>query len=141
MKTTSLLFSLTPAIRLLTSWPPVMLLVLSVAAISGSSGGAAQAPAKKHAVVPRAKAIEIFKANCQLCHGPDGTGSAVMPNLNFAGRGTWKHGSTQAEVIKTISNGVPDTPMQPFKDKFTPEEIAALASLVRSYDKTPKKKL
>ena len=95
---------------------------------------------KKHVVVTRAKAIELFKANCQLCHGPEGAGAAVMPGLNFAGRGTWKHGSTQADVIKTISNGVPETPMQPFKDKFSPEEIAALASLVRSYDKTPKPK-
>jgi len=33
---------------------------------------------------------------------------------------------------------VPGTPMLPFKGRLSPEEIAALASLVRSYDKTLK---
>jgi mono/diheme cytochrome c family protein len=37
--------------------------------------------------------------------------------------------------VKTITNGVQGTMMLPFKDKLSAAEIAALASLVRSYDK------
>ena len=57
---------------------------------------------------------------------------------SFAGRGTWKHGSRPPDIVKTITDGVPGTPMLPFKGRLSPEEIAALASLVRSYDKTLK---
>ena len=46
----------------------------------------------------------------------------------------WKHGTTEAEMVKTISDGVKGTMMLPFKDKLQPEEIAGLAALVRSFD-------
>jgi cytochrome c oxidase cbb3-type subunit 3 len=89
--------------------------------------------AAQTAAVPREKAVELFTTNCQVCHGPNGTGSPLTKGSAFVGR-KWKHGRTQAAVVKTITNGVPGTLMMPFKDKFSPEEIAALAALVRSYD-------
>jgi mono/diheme cytochrome c family protein len=48
--------------------------------------------------------------------------------------GEWKHGSTPQAVVKSISEGVKGTPMVAFKEKFTREEIAELARLVRSFD-------
>ena len=98
---------------------------------------AAQAPAKAGPVT-RAKAVELFAANCQVCHGPDGAGTPLTKDLAFKGRGKWKHGSRVADVVATITNGVPATPMLPFKGRLTPAEINALASLVRSFDKTLK---
>ena len=86
------------------------------------------------APVSREKAVELYTANCQICHGPSGTGTPLMKGSAFAGR-KWKHGTTQAAMVKTITNGVQGTQMLPFKDKLSKEEIAALASLVRSYDK------
>ena len=83
--------------------------------------------------VSREKAVELYTANCQVCHGPNGTGSALMKGSAFAGR-AWKHGTTQAAVVKTITNGVQGTMMLPFKEKLSADEIAALASLVRSFD-------
>ena len=91
---------------------------------------------QKPAPVPKARAVELYTANCQLCHGPSGTGSPLMKDSAFVGR-KWKHGSTQAAVTKTITNGVPNTAMLPFKGKFTPQEISALATLVRSFSKKP----
>jgi mono/diheme cytochrome c family protein len=96
-----------------------------------SAGAAAQGG--KQASVPRAKAVEVYTANCQLCHGPRGAGSALMKGLNFNGR-VWKHGSRLADIAATITNGVPSTPMLPFRDRLTPAQIDALAALVRSYD-------
>ena len=93
---------------------------------------------QKPAAVPKERAVELYTTNCQLCHGPDGTGTPLIKGSAFVGR-KWKHGTTVAAVTKTITNGVPNTPMLPFKEKLTPQEIAALASLVRSFDKKPKR--
>jgi len=101
--------------------------------LSPSVAAQARGPA-----VPRAKALEIYAATCQPCHGPNGVAPEAMKQQSFAGRGTWKHGSRPPDIVKTITDGVPGTPMLPFKGRLSPEEIAALASLVRSYDKTLK---
>lgn len=90
------------------------------------------------APVPRARALELYTANCQVCHGPSGAGTPLMKDLAFTGRAKWKHGSRQQDVVATITNGVPATAMLPFKGWLTPAEINALASLVRSFDKTLK---
>jgi mono/diheme cytochrome c family protein len=62
----------------------------------------------------------------------------MTKDLAFVARGKWKHGSSAPAVAATITNGVPATPMLPFKGRLTPAEINALAALVRSYDKTLK---
>jgi mono/diheme cytochrome c family protein len=99
---------------------------------------AALAQGKKEAAVPRAKAVELYAANCQICHGPDGAGTPLMKDLAFKNRGKWKHGSRPQDLVATITYGVPVTAMMPFKGRLTPGEIDALASLVRSFDKTLK---
>ena len=83
--------------------------------------------------VAREKAQELYVANCQACHGPEGKGSPLMKGSAFVNR-PWKHGTTEAEMVKTISDGVKGTMMLPFKDKLKPEEVAGLAALVRSFD-------
>lgn len=85
------------------------------------------------AAVPRAKALQVFQSMCQPCHGPNGQGAPAFKDLAFVGRTKWKHGNTQADVVKTITNGAPGTPMLPFKGRLTPAEISGLASLVRSF--------
>lgn len=89
--------------------------------------------------VPRAKAVELFTANCQPCHGPAGKGTPAFKDLAFVGRTKWKHGGTQSEVVNTITNGAPGTAMLPFKGRLSPAEISALASLVRSFAAPHKK--
>jgi mono/diheme cytochrome c family protein len=115
-----------------------VLLVLMLAGPSlvfAQSGGE---KAAKPGPVPRAKAIELFAANCQVCHGPDGAGTPLTKDLAFKARGKWKHGSRPQDIVATITNGAPATAMLPFKGRLTPAEITALASLVRSFDKTLK---
>jgi cytochrome c oxidase cbb3-type subunit 3 len=80
-------------------------------------------------------AEELYKTNCQACHMADG--NAALEPMNFAD-GVWKHGSSVADVAKTITNGVPGTAMIPWKDRFSKKEILALAKYVRHFDKTLK---
>ena len=80
-------------------------------------------------------AEELYKANCVMCHMPDG--NAAIPNMNFAD-GKWLHGSTPAQLAKVITNGVPGTAMMAFKDRFSDAEILGLAKFVMAFDKTHK---
>jgi mono/diheme cytochrome c family protein len=92
--------------------------------------GAAPAFAQKAAKIDVA---EIYATNCQACHGPDGE-SPLAP-LSFTDP-EWKHGSRLQDIVKVITDGVEQTPMLAFKEKLSKEEIAALAKLVRSFDKS-----
>ena len=56
-----------------------------------------------------------------------------MPGMSLVDR-EWKHGTSTQQIAKTITEGIPGTAMLPNKDKFTKEEILALARLVRSFD-------
>jgi mono/diheme cytochrome c family protein len=80
-------------------------------------------------------AEELYKANCVMCHMPDG--NAAIPNMNFVD-GKWLHGSTPAQLAKVITNGVPGTAMMPFKERFSDAEILGLAKFVMAFDKTHK---
>ncbi len=80
---------------------------------------------------PAINAEQLFTANCQPCHGG---GNSETKELNFAD-GEWRHGSSLDDVIKTITEGVPGTPMIPWKERFTEQEIVALAKYVRAFDK------
>jgi mono/diheme cytochrome c family protein len=113
-------------------------LVFGFLICAGLQGAPALAQAAKGAPVSRAKALDLYKTNCSICHGPDGEGTPLMKELAFRGRGKWKHGNRPADVVKTITFGVPATAMMPFNGRLTPAEINALASLVRSFDKTIK---
>ena len=95
-----------------------------------ADGAAAQKPAP----ITKAQAVVLFNTHCQICHGAGGTGSPLMAGSAFVGR-KWKHGTTPQAIVNTITNGVPQTAMLPFKGRLSPQEIAALAALVRSYDK------
>src|SRR5215208_523044 len=101
---------------------------LSILAALAPSIASAQAPAGS-------TAADLYKTTCLACHMADG--NAALEPMNFAD-GKWRHGSSVAEVAKTISNGVPGTAMMPFKTRFSQKEILALAKYVRNFDKNLK---
>ena len=80
----------------------------------------------------------LYRVNCQMCHGPGG--KALIPEMAFVGR-KWKYGTKSTDMAKIITEGVPGTPMLPFKSKLTAAQIKALARYVRAFDTTlPKEK-
>src|SRR5690242_7791615 len=58
-----------------------------------------------------AAGAKIFRAACSACHGLEGAGGSNGPTLTS---GTFKHGGTNEALHRTISKGVPDTPMSAF---------------------------
>jgi mono/diheme cytochrome c family protein len=87
--------------------------------------------AKPKTTAAQEKALENYRTICQPCHGPEG--NALIKEMSLAD-GEWKHGATPQAVAKSISEGVKGTAMVGFKSKFSREEIAELAKLVRSFD-------
>jgi len=79
---------------------------------------------------PRAMAAakEIFATRCLACHGPQGQG-LIGPNLTDD---YWLHGGRPTEILHTITEGVPDKGMVPWKDQLKPEELTMMAAYVLS---------
>ena len=71
----------------------------------------------------------IFKEKlCMTCHGANGEGNAIGPNLTDS---YWLHGQGNVEdVFNIIKNGVPTKGMTPFKDQLSDEQILQVSSFI-----------
>lgn len=65
--------------------------------------------------------------NCAACHGNEGEGNAIGPNLIDD---YWIHGCSFDEVFNIIKNGEPLKGMTPFKALLSDERIQKVASYV-----------
>jgi cytochrome c oxidase cbb3-type subunit 3 len=70
----------------------------------------------------------IFKATCAVCHGNNGQG-LVGPNMTDD---YWIHGGSIKDIFTTIKYGVLDKGMKSWKDDYSPNQIAQLASYIKS---------
>jgi cytochrome c oxidase cbb3-type subunit 3 len=78
-----------------------------------------------------------FRANCAFCHGLGARGGGRGPDLTRAQK---KHGNADADLFRTINEGVPGTAMPPNGATqqgvgMTTEEIWQVISYIRSVDK------
>src|SRR5262245_31991974 len=69
---------------------------------------------------------KLFDANCSGCHGADGHGGTRGPSL---GTGHLKHGNSDRALFRTITKGLFDTSMPPFK--LRDEEVWDIISFLR----------
>ena len=85
-----------------------------------------------------AKAAKVgesqFRANCAFCHGLGARGGGRGPDLTRAQK---RHGNSDAELFRTINEGVPGTAMPPNGATqqgvgMTEEEIWQVISYIRS---------
>jgi len=74
------------------------------------------------------KSIFSEKA-CFACHGMNGEGNAIGPNLTDD---FWIHGCNFTDVVKVIKNGVPAKGMTPYKDQLNAKQTEQLASYILS---------
>jgi len=86
---------------------------------------------------PAASAGDVaadYKAKCQMCHGPDGKGTATGTKM---GAKDWHspevQKQTEAQLITTISDGKGKMPA--YKAKLSADQIKALAAYVKELGK------
>lgn len=71
----------------------------------------------------------LFASNCVACHGDKGQGASVGPNLSD---NYWIHKGGVKDIFKSIKYGWQEKGMKPWKDDFSPNQIAQLSSYVYS---------
>lgn len=71
----------------------------------------------------------LFASNCVACHGDKGQGASVGPNLSDA---YWLHKGSIQDIFKSIKYGWQEKGMKSWKDDFSPNQIAQIASYVYS---------
>jgi len=113
---------MTKAKQLLLLTPAVLAIVLTARS---------QEKAVTNPVAGNPRAIQegasLFRPNCSPCHGLNAQGGGRGPDLT-AGR--WVHGSTDADLFRTVTRGVPGTEMP--ANAFDDSEIWAILAYVRS---------
>lgn len=74
----------------------------------------------------------LFRPNCSPCHGVNATGGGRGPNLTS---GRWTHGSSDADIFRTITEGVTGTEMP--ANGFEDSEVWAIIAYLRSLAPPP----
>jgi cytochrome c oxidase cbb3-type subunit 3 len=70
----------------------------------------------------------MFRANCAQCHRDDAGGN-IGPNLTDD---RWKNVKRPADIIRVITQGVPNTAMKSWNTRFREPQIILLAAYVAS---------
>ena len=93
-------------------------------------------------VVPQAptevvqKGEDIYMLYCASCHGQTGDGKGFIeldrPARSFVDGG-FSFGNTLHAISKTTASGIPGTPMPPFVDVLSTEQIKLVSMYVRSF--------
>lgn len=78
-----------------------------------------------------------FRSNCAFCHGLGARGGGRGPDLTRARK---RHGSTDADLFRTINEGIPGTAMPANGTTgqgvgMTPEEVWQVITYIRSVEK------
>ena len=75
---------------------------------------------------PSEPSARVFYRRCAACHGMDGKGRTKpaegRPYADLTD-GKWKHGGDRASIRKVVEEGEPGSPMPPFRERLTLEEI------------------
>jgi cytochrome c oxidase cbb3-type subunit 3 len=74
----------------------------------------------------------LFRQECVFCHGVSARGGMRGPDLTT---GSWTHGGSDAEIARTISEGIPGTRMPP--NRLSEEEIWQIVTYLRTLQQLP----
>ncbi len=110
--------------------------------VSGEqTGGKPDAKVTKNPVAATPQSIAAGKATfqkyCRFCHGAEAKGDGPMaPKDSHPANlvdDKWDHGSSDAEIFQTISEGIPPKfVMKGFKGKLAPQEMWNVVNYIQS---------
>ena len=90
------------------------------------------------AAAKKVNGAEVFTQKCSMCHGMNGKGYAAIKTPDFTDA-KWQAAHPEKERKDAIENGVKGTAMVSFKDKLSPQEVAAVLNYIRSLGAGKKK--
>ena len=113
-----------------------LFIIIAIMAFTGCNGNQEQeSPAQTGAQEVVHAGRETYMMYCAQCHGITGDGTATIeidrPARSFIDGG-FSFGNTVHAISKTTASGIPGTPMPPFAEVLTPEEIKEVAEYVRT---------
>jgi mono/diheme cytochrome c family protein len=82
---------------------------------------------------PKDPGERVWVRKCSACHGRAGRGDTRFAKgrpYAILTDDAWKHGGDLASIRRLIADGDPKSPMPPFRDRLSPEEIDAVAAHV-----------
>ncbi|HEY1122576.1 MAG TPA: cytochrome c, partial [Haloferula sp.] len=82
------------------------------------------------------KAEKIFEQLCAGCHGADLSGGQGGSLID----GEWKHGSEDADLMKSIKEGNPQLGMTPFGSVLNDGQVRMMVIYIREKEKQAKQK-
>lgn len=123
------------------------LLGVGLAWSSADAVTAAQAPTQKNPIALSEASLKagrgVYLKRCSPCHGPTGKGNGIIatadPRPADFTDDTWTHGGTDAEIFKTIKEGVgPAFVMEAFGDRLSDNDIWNVVNYIRDLNKRAK---
>lgn len=110
------------------------------ASTAGDARRGRDAPARRTSARAESKALlasgrSVFKSKCRACHGADGRAETKLGRkfeIEPWDRSGWTQQWSLERVVRTVTEGIPDTKMRSFAGKLSPEEIRAVSVYARS---------
>ncbi len=84
-------------------------------------------------VTPSAGKV-IYDQQCAICHGKTGKGDTMIANSYQHANLTdavWGYGSSRDELIRSVTDGIPKTPMRGFKGALSEDEIEQVVDYLK----------
>ena len=109
--------------------PAVAVIAIALAGLVGISEVRPQALDQDHGQYSRADVEagqRLYGPQCQVCHGATGDG---VPGIDLR-LGRFRQSSSDADLVRVITTGVPGTGMPPFK--LQPAELTAIVAFIRA---------
>lgn len=78
-----------------------------------------------------AKGKILFQENCTPCHGREGEGNSIGPDLTD---NIWIHGGSDEAILTTIYFGKIEKGMRPWNNDFSTEQIGQIVAYIKSLD-------
>ena len=77
--------------------------------------------------IDKGETNEIWAKYCSACHGKNLEGGLAPSLLDEE----WKHGTTDEDLFRNISEGIPETTMIPWKTVLSEDQIRAMVVYLR----------